>query len=487
MDDGGAAGHEPQRPALGQLGQQVVVLSFSRSSRAASASWSVAWRNTILVWMSPSRPSATLAAAVPSSACARRSERRWVTRMFQIPHSRHSLRRACSVLGGAFGRRASPTPRLRRGCRGGPAAAERPSGPTASALVVSCTSGNASALSNTAERSTRSRCRASSRRARWTGRRTCRAACAPAGCTNAEPQGRQRGVQLGVGQQRQVLVAAQFIGQRPQHAGQVAAASLAPAAMGVVERADGDRQQRLLDDVEIAAERRSRSCRPAGFGGPAGSCSGSPGPGSSGLSRSVPPGISLTVGIPNAVGQGPVLAFGVGDGDEPSGAVVAGLTPQHRLDCRGLAVARLTEHQQVGVGEDRAATQIPAVQLEGVVAPRRAAIGDVDTDIGGGDVGQGVAAVERVDRRQMRRRAAVPRHSQPWISLLRRRSGPQRCPRRRRRRWAVVTGSSTAAPRGGGVAVVDSLRWCSAGGHAGTTRRASERPSGNEATHPAAC
>ena len=47
------------------------------------------------VWVSASRPMATLAVAVPSSAPERRSERRWAPAMLATPSARHSFQQLC--------------------------------------------------------------------------------------------------------------------------------------------------------------------------------------------------------------------------------------------------------------------------------------------------------------------------------------------------------------------------------------------------------
>ena len=117
--------------------------------------------------------------------------------------------------------------------------------------------------------------------------------------------------------------------------------------------------------------RQARPARPAvrPGGRPPSSAPGraegsAPGPGSSGLSRTAPPGRRATGGPPG-VGQGAVLALGV---DHPGPAAEHGLAPQVGLDEGALAPADLAEDDHVGVGEHPC-----GVQLEGVVdegAPR---------------------------------------------------------------------------------------------------------------------
>ena len=131
------------------------------------------------------------------------------------------------------------------------------------------------------------------------------------------------------------------------------------------------------------------------------SAGSSPGRGSIGLSRAVPPGWSLTTGIPRASGQGPVLALGVDHGEEPPMAVDGDRTGQERLDRRALPGADLTDHDHVRVGE-HGPVELERVEVECAHSP-----GDRDAHVGPA-VSEPCVGVERVQRAQVGHRRAVP-------------------------------------------------------------------------------
>ena len=91
-------------------------------------------------------------------------------------------------------------------------------------------------------------------------------------------------------------------------------------------------------------------------------------------------GAQLHRGEAEVLGQGRVLALGVGDRHPPSGiagAVDGGLAPQQALHEGGLAVARLSQHPAVGVGDEPG-----GVGLEGVPAELASAGEEVEADVG---------------------------------------------------------------------------------------------------------
>ncbi len=328
--------------------------------------------------------------------------------MFQIPYSRHSFSRACNALAArsepVVAQTSSSTriPRRPWCCRFAIWAESQ-------ALVVICTSGRASGLPNTAERSTVKPGPDVQSTVTVEGpsnmpRRVCsnsltnptRNAVSDVLSSPSESRERCRWRRTTAGSSPNTPARSPSVGgDRWRWTSSTRSVATARTDSSTPLRS------RRSTWASIPMSRLWRASRLV---------SGSPEPGSRGLSRSRPPGARRTTGIPNAVGERPVFAFGVGDGDEPAGPVVAGLAPQHRLHRRRLAVARLPQHEHVRVRHHDPAAEVPAVQLERVEAPRRTAVGDVHPDVRGGQPGEGVAAVERVQRRQMCRGGPMPGH-----------------------------------------------------------------------------
>ena len=118
--------------------------------------------------------------------------------------------------------------------------------------------------------------------------------------------------------------------------------------------------------------------------------------------------------------DGSVLAFRVGDRDEPAASVVAGLSPQDRLGSGRLAEAGLTDDEHVGVGESGTA-EVAAVELERIEEPAGTTGGDVHAEERAALAGV-VPSMERVDRREIGGGATVPADTE---------SGPQQASDRR--------------------------------------------------------
>ena len=123
-----------------------------------------------------------------------------------------------------------------------------------------------------------------------------------------------------------------------------------PPRWAASRRSHGDRQQRLLDDRQVAAQHRAEHPGEQGLAGQQGEL---------GITRTRIERVESFPaarrqphrGHPQRVGQRPVLALRVGDGGEAAGPVEAGLPPHHHLRERRLAVARFADHQRVRVGQ----------------------------------------------------------------------------------------------------------------------------------------
>ena len=209
------------------------------------------------------------------------------------------------------------------------------------------------------------------------------------------------------GDEREVTPSGERLGKIAEETGQVDERG---ARGDVTQVLDGESEQCLLDGGEIPAKHDTEQTDHQGLAVEErqGRVTGA------GVER-VHPVVAArretNDGKPEGGADCTVLAFGVGDGDEPSASVVAGLSPQDRLGGGRLAEAGLADDEHVGVGQGGAA-KVSAVELERIEEPAGPTGGDVDAEERAA-LARHVSSVERVDRRDVRCRAAVPADPEP--------------------------------------------------------------------------